>query len=84
MLEGSTASTAFTASIEGPVTPYIHAVNAVDTVEAFNTDIGTAWVWGLWVVPPHRWYPLNCMKCFFQYMYPRSVLEASTVSTAFS
>ena len=52
VLEASTVSTVYTASIEGPVTPYIHAVNAVHAVEAFNTDIGTAWVWGLWVVPP--------------------------------
>ena len=84
MLEASTVSTAFTASIEGPVTPYMHAVNAVHAVEAFNTDIGTAWVWGLWVVPTHRWYPPNCMKCVFQYMYPRSLSEASTASTAYT
>ena len=32
--------------------PYIHAVNAVDAVEAFNSDIGAAWLWGLWVIPP--------------------------------
>ena len=57
VLEASTVSTAFTACIEGPVTPYIHAVNTVHAVEAFNTDLCTAWVWGLWVVPPHRWYP---------------------------
>ena len=31
---------------------------------------------------PPQVVPLNCMKCVFQYMYPRSVLEASTVSTA--
>ena len=41
VLKASTACTAFTACIEGPVTPYIHAVNTVDAVEAFNTDIGT-------------------------------------------
>ena len=69
-------TSAFTASIEGPVTPYIHAVNAVDAVEPFKIDIGAAWVWGLWAVPP------NCMKCVFQYMYPRSLLETSTASTA--
>ena len=36
------------------------------------------------MVPPHRWYPPNCMKCVFQYRYPRSVLKASTASTAFT
>ena len=81
MLEASTASTAFTATIEGPVTPYIHAVNAVDAVEASYTDIGVAWVWGLWPVAPQV-VPPNCMKCVFQYMYPRSLLETSAVSTA--
>ena len=52
LLKASTASTAFTACIEGPVTPYIHAVNAVHAVETSNTDIGAAWVWGLWAVAP--------------------------------
>ena len=52
VLKASTVCTAFTAGIEGPVTPYIHAVIAVYAVEAFNTDIGAAWVWGLWVAPP--------------------------------
>ena len=63
VLEGSTA---YTASIEGPVTPYIHAVNAVHTVETSNTDIGAAWVWGLWAVAPQVVPPSpNCMKCVF-------------------
>ena len=74
VLEASTASTASTAYREGPVTPYIHAVNAVYEVEASNTDIGANWVWGLSVVPPPQVVPPNCMKCVFHYMYPRSVL----------
>ena len=40
VLEAFTVSTAFTACIEGPVTLYIHALNAVDTVEASNNDLG--------------------------------------------
>ena len=70
----------FTASIEDPVTPYIHAVNAVDAVEALNTDIGAVWVWELWAVAP-KVIPPHSMKCVFQYMYPRSLLETSTAST---
>ena len=84
VLKASTAYTAFTAWMYGVTGPSIQAVNAVHTVEALNTDIGTAWVWGLWVVPPNRWYPPNWRKCVFQHMYPRSVLEASTASTAFT
>ena len=34
------AFTASTACIEGPVTLYIHALNAVDAVEASNNDLG--------------------------------------------
>ena len=37
VLEASTASTAYR---EGPVTPYIHALNAVDAVEPSNIDLG--------------------------------------------
>ena len=44
----------------------MHAVNAVDAVKASNTDIGAAWVWGL--------YALR--------MVPISVLKASTAFTA--
>ena len=40
VLEAFTVSTAFTACIEGPVTLYIHALNAVDAVEASNNDLG--------------------------------------------
>ena len=39
VLEASTASTASTAYREGPVTPYIHALNAVDAVEPSNIDL---------------------------------------------
>ena len=56
--EASTASTASTAYTEGPVTPYIHALNAVDAVEPSNVYLGYIY-WkthfiqlGGWGVPP--------------------------------
>ena len=58
-------------------------MNAVDAVEASNTDIGATWVWGLWVVPPKPPTVWNIFSSIFQYMYPRSMLEGSTASTAF-
>ena len=70
VLKASTACTAFTACIEGPVTPYIHAVNAVYAVEASNTDIGATWVWGLWVVPPPQVVPPQLYEMCFPVYVP--------------
>ena len=40
VLKASTVCTAITAYVESPVTPYIHALNAVEAVEASNNDLG--------------------------------------------